>query len=300
MEHKTQKTNLNFNGKLYDVELPVFNFKNFKIRVGTFDDLEDIAKVTFPGMAIDLTDKNFIKKATQGLVFEKTTNGFIFVVVENSEGKIVGRSYIKSWHVDYFYKPRYALRKDAVIIADASHSFNGKKILELGGVVIDENYQRIGLGSALLYARLKIIEFLHSDLHLAINALMVTNIGPLRAKDNSSKIDYDQRLVEVLKAKKLIKSANYEDVMQLTETGKVFTKEEFFSQLVGLEVRGQKYFYGAPREASYSAYNNSIRLCRGEAILHDDTQSYISPFQFKQSECIHFDHGGSYFIYNFV
>ena len=300
MEPKTQKTNLNFNGRSYDVDLPIFNFKSFKIRLGTFEDLECISKITYPGMAIDLGDENFIKKATQGLVFEKTTNGFIFVVVENSEGEIVGRSYIKRWHVDYFFKPRYALRKEAVIIADASHSFNGKKILELGGVVISKDYQRMGLGSALLYARLKIVEYLYNELHLPINSLMVTNIGPFRAKDNSSKIDYDKILVDELKAKKFINSDSYEEVMKLTETGKVFSKAEFFKKLDGLKVRGENYFFGAPREASYSAYNNSLRLCRGEAILHDDTQSYSSPFLFKQSECIHFDHGGSYFIYNFV
>lgn len=297
-----------YNGKELDIEFPVFSFKNFKIRIGTESDLSGISKIGYPGMMIDLNDKNFLKKMEQGLVFQKDTNGFVFVVVENDQGEIVGRSYIKSWHVDYFQKPRYALRKNSVLLVDASHSFNGSKIIEIGGVVVSPDYQGQGLGSALLYARLLLIDYIRNDLHLPLNSIMMTNIGPFRSQDNSSKVDFNLKLIEKIKEVTGVKELDHQTVMELTEAGKIMSQDDFYEQLSGLEVVNYQskiksyvpYYFGSPREPSYHAYSNSKRLCFNEPILIDGSESYSSPFVFRQSECIHFDHGGSYFIHNFI
>ncbi|EQC51500.1 GNAT family N-acetyltransferase [Bacteriovorax sp. DB6_IX] len=308
METTLRKTRLSYNGKELDIDFPVYHFKDYKIRMADERDLEQIAKVSYPGMMIDLKDEKFLKKMEQGLVFSKETNGFVFVVVENKDGEIVGRSYVKSWHVDYFQKPRYSLRKNSVLLVDASHSFNGKKILEIGGVVVKPEYQGQGLGSALLYVRLQLIDYLRNDLHLPLNSIMMTNIGPFRAQDNFINVDFSQKLKSRIAKEVGIKELSYEKAMELTEHGRVISIEDFYHELEGLEVLSIQnkvkakapYYFGAPREASYHAYTNSKRLCFGEPILIENGVSYSSPFIFRKSECIHFDHGGSYFIHNFV
>jgi GNAT superfamily N-acetyltransferase len=308
MKVNYRKASLSYNEKVIEVNFPTFHFKDYVIRVAQSPDLENISKVNFPGMMIDLNDQKFLKKLDQGLVFNKETNGFIFVIAENKEGEVVARSYIKSWHVDYFKKPRYSLRKESILLIDASQSFNGSKILELGGVVVKKNYQSQGLGSALLYARLQLIDYLRNDLHLPLNSIMMTNIGPFRENDNTVKVDFSQRLKDLISKKFNIEHLGYNEAMSLTEHGKIMSLEEFYHSLDGLEVLNFQnkiksnvpYYYGAPREASYHAYTNSKRLCFGEPILIDGSNSYFSPFIFRKSECIHFDHGGSYFIHNFI
>ncbi len=301
-----RKVSLVINAKRKQIELPVFEHGNFLIRAMTSEDFKQVASFSDPALTEQLDVPTLKKLTKHGYTFQAGVKGIVgFVAEEKGTGQIVSRAYAKTWHGSNFTKPKYRLTPlgGYEVISGAQLMKNATTIVELGGWLTKDGYRKKGLAQAVTFASL---DFIYRMLLVGYgpDAIFITNVGPLRPKDNGTGLDYAQKLLDRLKEKSLISEAKGQQLATLEGKGEVLSKpevEEIFEGLTVFVVEGgdtleMPYFFGAPRSVTSPAYRISKSLLRNKTVVNIGGKDYHTPITFEDSKEMHPEHGGNYTV----
>ena len=178
----------------------------------------------------------------QGFSFAPQTNGVAgFVAQDKRSGKIIGRSYAKTWHPSLLRKPKFRLNEKGGfdLVQGAGFAKKEEHLVELGGWYIHEEYRggkqapllnwmaslayyagMAGIGlyptiiddpdmhykdmsKALVYASIAFVHQAHK-LGQGIDAVIISNIGPFMARDNEQGVAFNKRLFRAIREKGLL------------------------------------------------------------------------------------------------
>ena len=316
MREELQDLRFKLNGEPRTVQTPVFDLGDYVIRSWNDSDFEQIASFTDPSMYKQLDVESLEKLTETGYSFEPGKTGAVgFVAQEKTTGDIAGRSYIETRHGDDFTNPRYRQTDEGIqVIAGQEQMQNAERLVELGGWLVRQDHRGKNLSQALVYASIDFIKKMQEEGYRT-DVAFITNIGPLRPRDNPEGINYAARMEDAILANGYDPSDLTALASQKNEQGNgpiVVTPDQFreifsdlsTSMLVDGRKMTRKYRFGDPRNETAPAYHISKKIVEGRDLISYSDENgrrtgRASPVPFLSSREMNILHGGSYTVADF-
>ena len=311
MRKEQQTSAIRIQGELKTVHTPVFDLDDHVIRMWNTSDFEQIASFTDPSLYNQLDADSLERMTGTGYSFEQGKRGIVgFVAEEKRTGGISGRSYVETWRGEDIANPRYRQTEKGVQVITSREQMQGaEKIVEMGGWLVRPDQRGKKLSQALAYASIDFIKNMQEE-GAAAEVAFITNVGPLRPRDNPQGINYLERLEDAILSNGYDPSDLRALANQKDEQGNspaVISPDQFreiFSDLRsshfvdGKNVQ-REYRFGDPRSESAPAYQISKKIAEGNDLItvRDENgrrESLPSPIPFVRSGEMNVLHGGSY------